>query len=203
MRSLNIGLPTGGGCPSLSRALCLASTFLVTVALLSLIATASAQSRGDLNDRYAKYKGAWFSIEYPRGWTVTPLAWSKTSEMGSDSARFTSRSGDAEFYVFSPQWNGDPKEVAQDPAREVLVSHHLESASRSKLSSGGYVYNPVANWYTVRAKDHSYLRSWVDVEDKGLNVRHVFGIKYRSPQTYQKYRVQYAHFCQSLKQFSD
>ncbi len=79
----------------------------------------------------------------------------------------------------------------------------MESKPHGKQPDGSYVYNPVAHWYTVRAKDHSYQRSWVDVEDKGLNVRHVFSIKYRTAQVYQQYRAQYAHFCKSLEQFSD
>ena len=131
-----------------------------------------------------------------------PSSRSATRMTGSDSARFTSPDGSVEFYVFSPLWNGNPKEVALNPKRETLVFHRFARASRVKIT-GGYLYNNVANWYTARAKDRSYERSWVDVEDKGLNVRHVFGIKYRSQQVYQKYQAQYAHFRKSLEQFSD
>jgi hypothetical protein len=122
---------------------------------------------------------------------------------GSDSAWFTSPDGSAQFYVFSPQWNGNPTEIALDAKCEILVSHRVERASRGKMTGGGYRVNNVANWYTVRAKDNSYLRAWVDVEDKGINVRHVFGIKYRNAKTYQKYQAQYEHFRRSLEQFSD
>ena len=107
------------------------------------------------------------------------------------------------FTFFSPQWNGDPKEIALNPGREISVSHRVEQASRGKMTGGGYLANVTANWYTVRAKDGTYERSWVDIEDKGVNVRHVFGIKYRNGQIYRKYQAQYAHFRNSLEQFAD
>ncbi len=182
-------------------ALCLR---LLTVAVaLSASTLASAQRPAKRSALYATHKGAWFNIDYPRGWKVQPLSRSTTSMTGSDSARFTSPNGSVEFYVFSPQWNGNPTEAALDPKRERLVSHHTKAVSRVKQADGGYLSEPVANWYTVQAKDDSYQRSWVDVEDKNLNVRHVFGIKYRDKQAHEKYRVQYLHFCKSLEQFSD
>ena len=153
---------------------------------------------------YAVYTGgAWFKIEYPHGWKVTPLARSATSTTGYDSAKFTSPDGRAEFYVFSPQWNGSPQEILIDPKREVLVSHRTDHASRGRIGDGSFMINAVVNWYTVRAKDGSYLRSWADTEDKGLNVRHVFGIKYRNAAVYKKHQAEYAHFCKSLVQYAD
>jgi lipocalin len=163
----------------------------------------SAQPQASQAAHYQKYKGAWFDIEYPAGWKERPASRSTTSVDGSDNAWFTSPDGSAQFYVFSPQWNGDPKEIALNAKREILVSHGVERASRGKMTGGGYLANNVAKWYTVRAKDHSYERSWIDLEDKGLNVRHVFGVKYRNAQTYRKYSAQYEHFRRSLEQFSD
>lgn len=176
---------------------------LAAAAVLSASASTSAHQQTSRPAHYTTYKGAWFNIDYPLGWKVTSLSQSTTSVTASDSARFTSPDGSAAFYVFSPQWNGNPKEVALDPKREVLVSQRVESVPQGKRPDGSYLYNPVAHWYTVHARDNSYLRSWVDVEDKELNVRHVFGIKYRNKQAYQKYRIQYTHFCSSLEQFSD
>lgn len=153
---------------------------------------------------YVRFKGAWFDIDYPRGWkakaSILEIAGHSDS---AESTFFESPSGDAEFYVFSPQWNGDPKDIQWNSQREILVSHHVERASRVKINNGNYLYNGVANWYTVRAKDNSYVRSWMDLEDKSLNVRHVFGFKYRNASVYKKYQAQYAHFRRSLEQFSD
>jgi hypothetical protein len=172
---------------------------LSAAVLLAALPLAAQQKK----DHFVKYHGAWFDIDYPSGWKATSLGRSISSTTGSDSARFTSPDGSAEFYVFSPQWNGDPAAIKLDPRREVLVSSRTQSASRGKMRGGGYISNTVAHWYTARAKDHSYERSWIDVEDKGLNVRHVFGIKYRSQTVYQKDKAQYAHFCDSLVQFGD
>lgn len=165
--------------------------------------TAAQAAPAASQPRYAAYKGAWFTVDYPKGWKVTPLSRSASSMTGSDSARFTAPDGSVEFYIFSPLWNGDPKEISLDPKCEALVSHTTQSAPRVKMKTGGYVYNPVAQWYTARAKDNSYQRSWLDVEDKGLNVRHVFGIKYRDAQAYKKHKAEYDHFRKSLEQFSD
>ena len=163
-----------------------------------------AQPRAVHSSSYAVYKGgAWFKIEYPRGWKAASLTQSKTSVTGYDSARFTAPDGSAEFYVFSPQWNGDPQEIMLDPKREVLVAHRVGHASRGRMGDGSFMSSLVVNWYTVRAKDNSYLRSWVDTEDKGLNVRHVFGIKYRNAKVCKEYQVEYAHFCKSLVQYAD
>ncbi len=176
---------------------------LVLAALLLFITSAPARQGAVHTAPYAKFHGAWFDIDYPVAWKATPFSRSATSTTGSDSARFASPDGRVEFYVFSPQWNGNPKEIALDPKREILVYHRVAKASRGKMTGGGYLTNNVAKWYTVRAKDHSYERSWVDVEDKGSNVRHVFGIKYRNQAAYQKYRTQYSHFCKSLVQYAD
>ena len=175
----------------------LKSLLLLSAALLLMSPLAAQQGQG----HFAKYHGAWFDIDYPAGWKATSLGRSTSSTTGSDTARFTSPDGSAEFYVFSPRWNGDPAAIKLDPRREVLVSSRLQSVNYGKLR-GDHSSN-VAHWYTARAKDHLYERSWVDVEDKGLNVRHVLGIKYRSLTVYQKYKPLYAHFCKSLAQFAD
>lgn len=174
---------------------------LLLISALLLVPMPLAAQQGTRH--FVKYHGAWFEINYPAGWKATSLGRSITSITGSDSARFTSPDSSAEFYVFSPQWNGNPAEIKLDPRREVLVSSRIQSASRGKMRDGGYISNTTAHWYTARAKDHSYERSWVDVEDKGLNVRNVLGIKYRNQAVYQKYKAQYAHFCKSLVQFAD
>ena len=173
-------------------------------AVFSSAAPVSAHHYPARTSPYTVYSGgAWFAIEYPRGWAVTPLARSKTSTTGYDSARFTSPDGSAEFYVFSPQWNGSPQEIQLDPRHELPVAHRSGHTSRDKLSDGSDMSQVVVNWYTVRAKDNSYQRSWADTEDKGLNTRRVFGIKYRNAAVYKKYQAEYVHFCKSLVQYAD
>ncbi len=173
--------------------------FLIPAVLLFALPSEAQQEIA----HFAKFHGAWFDIDYPAGWKATAIGRSLSSTTGSDSARFTSPDGSAEFYVFSPQWNGDPPAIKLDPRREVQVSSRIQTASSGKMRGGGYLSTTVAHWYTARAKDHSYERSWVDVEDNSLHVRHVFGIKYRSQAAQQKYKEQYAHFCKSLVQFGD
>lgn len=137
------------------------------------------------------YKGAWFSISYPPGFTVRPAQRSATSAGGYDSAFFRSPDGRVEFYIFSPQWSGEPREIELNPAIEVLVEEKRQEGKGKQV-----------RWVTVRAKDRSYHRSWVD-EITGLNTRTVFGISYRDQKSYQDYRQDYLRFKKSLRQFAD
>jgi hypothetical protein len=57
--------------------------------------------------------------------------------------------------------------------------------------------------YTIAAKDKSYLRSYVDTENKQLNYRLVIGLKYPDMDVYREFREKYRNFVRSLKQFAD
>jgi hypothetical protein len=137
------------------------------------------------------YKGAWFSITYPAGFTVRPSQRSATSTQGYDSVFFRSPDGQVEFYVYSPQWMGNPREIEVNPATEILVDERKEQGNNKRL-----------RWVTIRAKDHSYYKSFVD-ETTGHNTRTVFGIIYRDRNAYQRYRQDYLIFKKSLIQYAD
>jgi hypothetical protein len=64
------------------------------------------------------YTGAWFRIQYPSTFTVRPSLHSETTDRGYDSAFFTAPDDSVEFYVFSPQWTGEPTDIALRPATE-------------------------------------------------------------------------------------
>jgi hypothetical protein len=136
------------------------------------------------------YKGAWFEVRYPSTFKVRPSL-PGSSESIFDSVFFTAPDGNAEFYVFSPQWNGDPSDI-QIKGNEVLVSK--TSDNRGKVT---------VRRVTVKARDHSYTRSFEDTEDSATNTRKVFGIKYRDQSAYDRYRQTYLTFKQSLRQFAD
>jgi hypothetical protein len=71
------------------------------------------------------FKGAWFDVRYPAGWKAQRGQKSATSDESTDSARFTSPDGRAEFYVFSPQWNGTPD--VYDFKRETVVARKVQT----------------------------------------------------------------------------
>lgn len=144
------------------------------------------------------YNGAWFKIDYPADFTVSPSLKS-TSAKGYDSAFFISPDELVEFYIFSPQWNGVPSDIEFNPKTEKLVSEKTEEVPDKPESMG----MKSVRRYTITAKDNSYLRSYVDTENKGINYRFVIGLKYRDMETYHAYKEKYQKFVKSLKQYAD
>lgn len=141
-------------------------------------------------DGWFTYKGAWFEVRYPSTFKVRPSLRS-SSASGFDSAFFAAPDSSVEFYVFSPQWNGEPSDI-QITSGEVLVSQTSEKRGDKTVRR-----------VTVKARDNSYSRSFEDTEDSATNTRKVFGIKYRDQSAYSRYRQTYLTFKQSLTQFAD
>jgi len=140
------------------------------------------------------FQGAWFSVRYPVTFRVSPSQRSATGP-GYDSAFFTAPDRSVQFYVFSPQWNGEPRDCQLDSRREVLVDEHVEVGRRPHGTT-------TARQVTVRARDRSYERSWVDMATPE-NTRLVFGIRYRNAAALKAYRPQYLAFKKSLAQSAD
>ena len=139
---------------------------------------------------WSAYTGAWFRIQYPSAFTVRPSLPSGTAEGVYDSAFFIAPDGVVEFYVFSPQWNGEPVDIALRPATETVLDRQQET-------KGG----KTVTWVSLRAKDGAYTRAYVDTEEG--STRWVFGIQYRNQAAYDRYRAAYVQFKQSLEQFAD
>jgi hypothetical protein len=137
------------------------------------------------------YKGAWFEIRYPSNFKVRPSLRSSSGQ-SYDSVFFSSPDESVEFYVFSPQWNGEPSDIEMNSESEVQVAQNTERQE-----------GRIVRRMTIRARDHSYLRSFEDTEDTTTNTRKAFGIKYRSEAAYNRYRQNYLTFKQSLRQFAD
>lgn len=136
------------------------------------------------------YKGAWFRINYPSTFTAKSSLKS-TSAGGYESARFISPDRLVEFYVFSPQWSGDPKDIALKPNEKLA-----ETRSQTKESQ-------ISTWWKITAKDGSYSRSYYEKKDTLLNTKYVFGIKYSNQKAYMRYQKKYAAFKSSLIQYAD
>lgn len=152
---------------------------------ISMTASLTVASQG----KWLSYKGAYFEIKYPAGFRVRP---SLRSDENPDSAFFTAPDGSVEFYVYSPIWNGDPRDIEINEAIESYVSQNTQTRNGIKIRR-----------VTIRAKDGSYLRSFEDTENTNTNNRTVFGIKYRDQNAYNKYRQTYLTFKKSIKQFAD
>lgn len=137
------------------------------------------------------FQGAWFEIAYPTGFTSVPSLPSSTAE-GYDSAAFISPDKKVSFYVYAPQWGGEPTDIALDPIEESLVSDkQTEKNGR------------VVRWLTICAKDGSYCRAYQDTLAQQGSLRTTLGIKYHDEEVRRQYHQDYLNFRDSLVQFAD
>ena len=139
-----------------------------------------------------EYTGAWFKVWYPDTFEVIPSMASTTVQKGVDSAFFRSPDRQVEFYVFSPQWSGDPSDIALDPSQETLRTKETKRSGDKQIS-----------WLTIDARDGSYSRSYQDTVSNNGSVRWVVGIKYKNQAAYNRYKRSYLRFKSSLEQFAD
>jgi len=166
---------------------------ILAVVLVLSFAVHILHAEGSSTDKqWKKFKGAWFEVLYPEGFTVEPSLKSSTSVAGFDSAFFVSPAKDVAYYVFSPQWNGKPTDI-------FLKDNVEKQVSQKKSEKDGVVTIEC----TIAAKDGSYTRSYVDVEDTNTNTRQVFGIKYRDQKVFDANKDRYTQFKNSLVQFAD
>jgi hypothetical protein len=137
------------------------------------------------------YRGAWFEIKYPAGFMVRESMPSATSNKGYDSVFFASPDGLVEFYVYSPQWSGEPSDILPDPATEVITDRKEQRGKDRTVV-----------FTTLRAKDGGYWRSLADTMTDN-NTRTVFGYRYKDGAALKMYRPDYLTFKKSLVQYAD
>lgn len=163
---------------------------LITVSMILILSSFSLFAQKGV--KFEKFNGAWFSILYPANFTAKGSMKSYAGE-GYDSAIFTSPDKTVEFYIFSPQWNGENPEIDLKPNEKMgkpSVSHNKKTG------------RTVTMW-TITAKDGSYSRSYRETIESNGAARWVVGIKYKDKASYDKYRSQYVKFRDSLEQFAD
>jgi hypothetical protein len=137
------------------------------------------------------FRGAWFEVAYPASFTPVPSLRSSTGE-GYDSIAFESPDGRVSFYIYAPQWGGEPTDIALDPMRESLVSD-------KKTEKNGRT----VRWLTICAKDGSYCRAYQDTIAQQGSLRTTLGIRYRDEKARRQYHQDYLNFRDSLVQFTD
>lgn len=137
------------------------------------------------------FQGAWFHISAPPSFEVVPSLKSASAQEGYDSVFFRSPDRQVEFYVFSPQWSGEPTDIA-------LAPNEKQTASETKASAEN-----VVTWYSIEAIDGSYVRTYQDTRSRDGSVHWVVGLRYTSKAAYDVYRADYTRFKNSLMQFAD
>lgn len=158
-----------------------------------MIIIIDGEGRGE--EKWITYKGAWFEIKYPSGFTVKPARKSTTNVVGYDSVYFISPNNNVEFYVFSPQWKGEAKEIEINPNIEKLIDQNT-TKERNEFGQSKTI-----RVFAAKAKDNSYFRA---VRDETTDdTRLIFGIKYKNKEMYNKYYNDYILFKKSLIQIAD
>lgn len=168
--------------------------FLLAVTLSLADAAMRKGSAGHAGDAPLKpgvFSGAWFEISYPAGFSVKPSLKSTTAE-GYDSAEFIAPGGEVSFYVFAPQWGGNPADIALIPEREQLVAEQLRTLAERET-----------RWFTIAARDGSYRRSYQETVAQQGSVKTILGIKYRNEESRLRYQQAYQQFRKSLQLYTD
>jgi hypothetical protein len=146
----------------------------------------------------SKYMGNWFEIIYPSDFIASPTepltVWEEISYIETDEASFSSPEGEVEFFVFSPQWDGEPKDYLDIRENEELLD---EKTSQDEI----YLITEKL----FKEKSGLYFRKAESIRETlgDTKLHHVFGIKYKSEEDFEKYEQAYESFKASLVQFAD
>lgn len=157
---------------------------------------------------FTLFKGSWFDIKYPQNFIAKPNASTiidnEQTYIDTDEAYFTSPDKTVEFFVYSPQWGGNPDTYLKVKPSEELINEKTEQTKESELPD--QYGNKTIHSVTIKAKDNSYYRSFVSIKEQagtGNDLHHVFGIKYKDSEYYEKYKEAYIAFQDSLEQYAD
>lgn len=143
------------------------------------------------------FKGNWFDISYPSNFNSRPTQPLVEAEdysfIETDEAFFLSPDEQVEFFVYSPQWGGNPLnylELAEneEPESEKTTVDEIDPSIISK-------------WVTYKDKNDQYFRSYYSKETESTHL--VFGIKYSDQASYDFYKEDYTAFKKSLIQYAD
>lgn len=170
-----------------------ASLFIAIVIFALAIGVQFTYGADNLSDKaWKRFEGAWFEIQYPADFKIEPSIKGITSVKGHDSVFFASPSNDVVFYVFSPQWSGNPSDILLNQENEKQLSLKEQKEKGKNIKQ-----------YAIAAKDGSYYRNYEDMQDPESNTRRVFGIKFKNKEALEQYKEKYEHFQKSLVQFAD
>ena len=128
----------------------------------------------------ATFSGSWFQVEYPNDFIASPTSpidvFGDYEFVETDEARFTSPDGTVEFFVFSPQWSGDPIDYLVEQENEKTVDQSEEKANSDDPFAVSH------HWVTYEDKEGKYTRSYHSLMTESTH--HVFGVKYTNRKMY-------------------
>ncbi len=140
----------------------------------------------------AVYKGAWFDVNIPKGFTVKPSQKSESIPDKYDSVYFISPDKKVKFYIYSPQWTGDASDIAINSDTE--TEQDVKTDKKKNITQ---------KWYTYMNKKTGAARSYHETVSEDGPTKHILGFEYADSASQKKYRDAYLQFKKSLKQYAD
>jgi len=148
-------------------------------------------SAEDVPAGWKTFKGNYFSIGVPPGFVATPQG-----DAGGggrhDEVSLWNAELSVEFYVYSPQWNG------QAIIMEVATRAEELTSSESKRTG-----NIEETQLTITALDKSYTRFVLSLTNVAENTNKTFGVRVPNMKVYEKIRPTYVTWKKTLTQFAD
>ena len=149
-----------------------------------------------ISDSLARFNGNFFSIKYPSNFivqgTYDPIYDEHYAYFGTDELTVVSENGEVSFFVYSPQWGGEPINYLDPYKNEILFSDKLEEeANEPQNTSLDYLQR------YFRCLFQKYLSLTTD------NTNLVFGFQYKDEATKHLYQEAYMAFKNSLEQYAD
>ncbi len=119
-----------------------------------------------------------------------------------DTGYFTSPDKTVGFYVYSPQWNGDPYETGLRDGEKLIFKEDLGTACPQNITNY-YTFDENASSTLSVLTGSGYTREVLDVEHQNLNTRRTFAIEYRTEADRAHYWEQFLQFTNGLTQYAD
>ncbi|MCU0427264.1 MAG: hypothetical protein MUF71_16745 [Candidatus Kapabacteria bacterium] len=153
------------------------------------VASKSKKSQKDTL-QYEAYRGKWYGLYFPLGWTVSPSL--RGNDGADDSVFFTAPDSSAEFYVYCPRYSGKPTDIELKRSTEEQLGQTIEEKDGVRIRT-----------VRIKAKDESYMRAFEDTVAFMVGRRLVFGFKFRDEAARVKYNPVYVYFKSSFRKFTD
>jgi len=148
-------------------------------------------SADDVPAGWQTFRGNYFIIGVPPGFVATPQG-DPGGGGRHDEVSLWNAELSVEFYVYSPQWNGEALIMEVGTRAEELTS------SESKRTG-----NIEEKQLTITALDKSYTRFVVSLTNVAENTNKTFGIRVPNVKVYERIRPTYVTWKKSLTQFAD
>lgn len=154
--------------------------------------------QSEVQNEAPKYTGNWFEINYPKDFAPSPTeplqVWEDISYIETDEAYFLSPDQSVEFFVYSPQWDGEPKDYLMAKENEEIFSEEKTEEE-----------NIVKTETIFKEKNAEYFRKALSTRETlgDTKLHWVFGIKYVNEDALANYEEDFNKFKESLVQFAD